>query len=155
MFCTVNSTYTGLGRKRRKVLKKHPQSTYFPRDETGCVCPLSWNEHCNFTGDGKCNERGWACNPHPHQPGPILPSPLNVRQKAAVATLCTLWEHPSPTHSTVLEIEGIVCEIESLETVTVSSQTPSAFRREKSGTKSFWGREPTLYRKSDLCIPRN
>jgi hypothetical protein len=25
------------------------------------------------------------------QPGPILPSSLNVRQKAAVATLCTLW----------------------------------------------------------------
>jgi WD repeat-containing protein 19 len=39
-----------------------------------CVCPLSWSEHCNFTGDGKCNERGWACTPHPHQPGLILPS---------------------------------------------------------------------------------
>jgi hypothetical protein len=39
-----------------------------------CICPLSWSVHCNFTGDGKCNERGWACNPHPHQPGLILPS---------------------------------------------------------------------------------
>ncbi len=68
-----------------------PQSTYFPRDETGLVCPLSWSVHCNFTGDGKCNERGWACTLRPHQPGPILPSWLNVRQKAAVATLCTLW----------------------------------------------------------------
>jgi hypothetical protein len=29
--------------------------------------------------------------PHPHQPGLILPSSLNVRQKAAVATLSTLW----------------------------------------------------------------
>ncbi len=56
-----------------------------------CICPLSWSVHCNFTGDGKCNERGWACTPHPHQPGLILPSWLNVRQKAAVATLCTLW----------------------------------------------------------------
>ncbi len=56
-----------------------------------CVCPLSWSVHCNFTGDGKCNKRGWACTPHSHQPGPILPSSLNVRQKAAVATLCTLW----------------------------------------------------------------
>ncbi len=56
-----------------------------------CICPLSWSVHCNFTGEGKCNERGWACNPHPHQPGLILPSSLNVRQKAAVATLCTLW----------------------------------------------------------------
>ncbi len=31
---------------------------------------------------------------HPHQPGLILPSSLNVRQKAAVATLCTLWASP-------------------------------------------------------------
>ncbi len=56
-----------------------------------CICPHSWSVHCNFTGEGKCNERGWACTPHPHQPGQILPSSLNVRQKAAVATLCTLW----------------------------------------------------------------
>ncbi len=56
-----------------------------------CVCPFSWSVHCNFTGDGKCNERGWACTPHPHQPGASLPSWWNVRQKAAVATLCTLW----------------------------------------------------------------
>jgi hypothetical protein len=55
-----------------------------------CNCPLSWSVHCNFTGEGKCNERRWACTPHPHQPGLILPSSLNVRQKAAVATLCTL-----------------------------------------------------------------
>jgi hypothetical protein len=36
--------------------------------------------------------RGGRAPPHPHQPGLILPSSLNVRQKAAVATLCTLWE---------------------------------------------------------------
>ncbi len=30
-----------------------------------CVCPLSWSVHCNFTGDGICNERGWACTPQP------------------------------------------------------------------------------------------
>ncbi len=28
-----------------------------------CICPLSWSVHCNFTGEGKCNERGWACTP--------------------------------------------------------------------------------------------
>jgi hypothetical protein len=56
-----------------------------------CICPLSWSVHCNFIGDGKCNERGWACTPHPHQPRLILPSWLNVRQKADVTTLCTLW----------------------------------------------------------------
>ncbi len=59
-----------------------------------CICPLSWSVHSNFSGEGKCNERGWACTPHPHQPGQILPSSLNVRQKAAVATLCTLWAAP-------------------------------------------------------------
>ncbi len=53
---------------------------------------LSHAALCNFTGECKCNVRGWACTPHPHQPGLILPSSLNVRQKAAVATLCILWE---------------------------------------------------------------
>jgi hypothetical protein len=38
-----------------KIYKSCPQSTYFPRD-------------------GKCNKRGWACTPRPHQPGLILPS---------------------------------------------------------------------------------
>ncbi len=61
-----------------------------------CICPLSWSVHSNFSGEGKCNERGWACTPHPHQPGQILPSSLNVRQKATVATLCTLWNTHCP-----------------------------------------------------------
>ncbi len=38
---------------------------------------------------------GRACTPHPHQPGLILPSWLNVRQKEAVATLCNLSQKPS------------------------------------------------------------
>jgi hypothetical protein len=76
------------------------------------VCPLNWSIHCNFTGDGKCN-KGVGVHPHPHQPGLILPSWLNVRQKAAIATLCTLWSWlpwrtvqivwdclPPPLHST-------------------------------------------------------
>jgi hypothetical protein len=47
----------------------------FARDEHDyCICPLSWSVHCNFTGDGKCSERGWACTTHPHQPGLLLPS---------------------------------------------------------------------------------
>jgi hypothetical protein len=64
-----------------------------------CICPLSWSVHCNFTGEGKCNERGWACTPHPHQPGLILPS---SRQKAAVATLCTLFGGQSGAGSHIL-----------------------------------------------------
>ncbi len=35
-------------------------------------------------------------HPHPHQPGLILSSWWNVRQKAAVATLCTLWVPHQP-----------------------------------------------------------
>ncbi len=30
-----------------------------------CVCPLSWSVHCNFTGYGSCNERGWGVHPPP------------------------------------------------------------------------------------------
>ncbi len=37
-----------------------------------------------------------ACTPHPYQPGLILPSWSNVRQKAGVATLCTLWARVMP-----------------------------------------------------------
>ncbi len=28
-----------------------------------CIYPLSWSVHCNFTGEGKCNERARACTP--------------------------------------------------------------------------------------------
>ncbi len=73
----------------RVKVHAHPHRVHiFTRDDTGtqgwCVCPLSWSVHCNFTGDGK------GCTHHPYQPGLILPSWWNVRQKAAVATLCTL-----------------------------------------------------------------
>jgi hypothetical protein len=74
---------------------EHKVHIFVEMKQGQCICPLSWSVHCNFTGEGKCNERGWACTPHPHQPGPILPSSLNVRQKAAVATLCTLWVRAS------------------------------------------------------------
>ncbi len=46
--------------------------------------------------------RGWVCTPHPHQRGLILPSWWNVRQKAAVATLCTLWSHCFHAHFFIL-----------------------------------------------------
>ncbi len=42
------------------------------------ICTLSCSEHCNFVRDG-------------NQPGLIFPSWWNVRQKAAIATLCVLW----------------------------------------------------------------
>ncbi len=37
---------------------------FLPEMKQGkCIWPLSWSVHCNFTGDGKCGERGWACPP--------------------------------------------------------------------------------------------
>jgi hypothetical protein len=83
--CTFSSLVTPFNSGHHRV------HIFLEMKQGWCVCPLSWSVHCNFTGDSKCNERGWACTPHPHQPGPILPSSQNVRQKAAVATLCTLW----------------------------------------------------------------
>ncbi len=77
-----------------EIWPNHRVHIFLEMKQGKCVCPLSWSVHCNFTGDGKCKKRGWACTPHPHQPGPILHSSLNVRQKAAVATLCTLWAKP-------------------------------------------------------------
>jgi hypothetical protein len=68
-----------------------------------CIYPLKWSVHCNFTGDGKCNERGWACTPNPHQSRLILPSRLNVRRKADVTTLCTLWYTSSTSILLALE----------------------------------------------------
>jgi hypothetical protein len=60
----------------RQNRRDETQSTYFLLEmkQSQCICPLSWSVHCNFTGDGKCNERGWACIPQPHQPRLILPS---------------------------------------------------------------------------------
>jgi hypothetical protein len=80
-----------LGKCKKAIGWNHRVHILVEMKQGQCICPLSWSVHCNFTGEGKCNVRGWACTPHPHQPGLILPSSLNVRQKAAVATLCTLW----------------------------------------------------------------
>ncbi len=53
----------------------HHRVHIFTRYETGLAClPTQLERTLQFTGDGKCNERGWACTPHPHQPGLILPS---------------------------------------------------------------------------------
>ncbi len=65
-----------------------------------CICPLSWSVHCNFSGEGKCSEWGWACTPPPPLPARLILLPWwNVRQKAAVTTLCTPWQIHSPYFS--------------------------------------------------------
>ena len=110
--CTLYTVHWGKENIMRGGQWACLQSTYFPRDETGLVCrvcPLSWSVHCKFTGYGKCKERGWACTPHPHQSGIILPSSLNVRQKAAVATLCTLWPVGMMVWGTYLYIYDQFC----------------------------------------------
>ncbi len=94
-----------------------------------CVCPLSWSVHCNFTSDGKCNKRGWACTPHPQQPGPISPSSLNVRQKAVIATLCTLWctETTSPPPTLFQCTQSTVCILQIRWCIATTSPTPTPF----------------------------
>ncbi len=88
-----------LVRRRNQLLQVGPQSKYIGRDETGWVyLPIQLECTRNFTGDGKCSERGWACTPHPQEPGLILPSWWNVHQKTAVTTLCTLWVGPQESH---------------------------------------------------------
>jgi hypothetical protein len=47
----------------------------FIRDETGLgYLPTLLERTLQLPGDSKCSERGWACIPHPSQPGLILPS---------------------------------------------------------------------------------
>jgi hypothetical protein len=75
--------------------------------------------HCNFTGEGKCNKRGCAWTPHPHQPGPISPSSLNVRQKAAVATLCTLWVSTFHLRVRIISIKTQVTVRQMPEMITI------------------------------------
>ncbi len=70
-------------------------NVYSGREAKGeCIWPLSWSIQYKFVCDGRYSGRGRACTPHPNQPGLILPSCWNVRQKVAIATLCTLC--PSP-----------------------------------------------------------
>ncbi len=107
-----------------------------------CVCPLSWSVHCNFTGDGKCNERGWASTPHPYQPGLILPSWWTVRQKAAVATLCTLWLGPMKrkyhlrNYNKSLYVSGLWIHVTHYHCHILRSA--QAFKRFELGSKLQW-----------------
>ncbi len=64
----------------------------FTRDETGPVyLPTQLERTLQLYWWCKCNRRGWACTPYPHQSRLILPSWLYVRQKADVTALCSLW----------------------------------------------------------------
>ncbi len=53
-----------------------------------CICPLSCSVHCNFTCDGKCSERGWACTPHPYQTWLILHSNDGMSARKRLLLLC-------------------------------------------------------------------
>jgi hypothetical protein len=45
---------------------------------------------CNFLRDGKRVKRGGRASSHPHQPRLNFSIMIDVRQKAAIATLCVL-----------------------------------------------------------------
>jgi hypothetical protein len=57
------------GRKDDLIGLHHRVHILVEMKQGHCICPLSWSVHCNFTGDGNSSERGWACTPHPYQPG--------------------------------------------------------------------------------------
>ncbi len=54
--------------------------------------------HHNFVRDGRYSERGWACIPHPHQPGLIFPSWWNVRQKWSLPLCVYRYSVIPPTY---------------------------------------------------------
>jgi hypothetical protein len=71
-----------------------PQNTYKEDMKKGeCICPLSWSVHWNFVRDGKYLVEWKGVGVHP----PSSPTRAdfsiirNVRQEAAIATLCLLW----------------------------------------------------------------
>ncbi len=72
----------------RSPSKKETPRSYIGRDEI--VWVYSWSVHCNFVRDGKGSIGAERAPPYLHQPRLIFPSWRNVRQTAAVATLCVL-----------------------------------------------------------------
>jgi hypothetical protein len=52
----------------------------------------AWSVHCNFVGyvmvTTYTSERGWACTPHPHQPGLIFPFMMECTPKKRRLPLC-------------------------------------------------------------------
>ncbi len=83
--------------RKSDTLKK--ADCYWSRTQSTYFC-WSWNRvsvsahsagayTATLPGDGKCNERGWACTPHPHQPGLIYPHDGMYARKQPVL-LCVL-----------------------------------------------------------------
>ncbi len=58
--------------------QNHRVHIFLEMKQGQCVCPLSWSVHCNFTGDGKCKERG--C---------VHPPPSPARANFTLITECT------------------------------------------------------------------
>ncbi len=60
-----------------------------------CICPLSWSGHCNFTGEGKCSERGWPCTPPPSPARAYFPLiTACTPESSGCNSVCTLcWKH--------------------------------------------------------------
>ncbi len=54
--------------------------------------------HHNFVHDGRYSERGWACTPHPHQPGLLFPSRWSIQYdrkwKSKLARGCEIFLIP-------------------------------------------------------------
>ncbi len=89
--------YTGRKRTRKKYVNgsDHRVHILVEMKQGQCICPLSWSVHCNFTGDGNSNERGWAWTPHPYLPGKFYPHDgMYARKRPLPLLLCgsDQWE---------------------------------------------------------------
>ncbi len=124
----------------------------FTRDETGSVYLPTQLEHTlQLYWWCKCNKRGWACTHHPYQPMLILPSWLNVRQKAAVTTLCTLWyKYLSWEYVRRGNSAGIRARI-----CRSFKETRYRFSSWRAGTKSYLSYWPAKLHRLAKSIPRN
>ncbi len=61
-----------------------------------CICPHSWIVQCNCTGEGKCNERGWACTPPPSPARTDFTlitecTPESSGRNSVYSVVCDLW----------------------------------------------------------------
>jgi hypothetical protein len=117
--CTL---YRRLGVDRDKIPEgggTHRVHILVEMKQGQCICPLSWSVHCNFTGEGNCSERGWACTPHPYQPGYFYPHDGMYARKRPLP-LCVLC---GGTSTYILDLSDLFPMLQSkLEELEASSQ---------------------------------
>ncbi len=80
LFNTASSAAPQISLCQRALGLNHRVHILVEMKQGQCICPLSWSVHCNFTGEGKCSEGGWAG---------VHPPPLPARANFTLITECT------------------------------------------------------------------